>query len=128
MTVVAPAAASLALDVLLGDWRNTNAEGSLARIVCRANENDAIDVRIFGRFGGADEDWGSVSASVFAFTFDDAAAGAFCAHFERGKTRIDLQANVKLGVLVVVELTAFDDGSGRSNFFDREFFHRVSKP
>lgn len=125
MTIVEPATASLALDVILGDWRNTNAEGSLARIVCTANDKDAIDVRVFGRFDGKDEDWGSVAGSVFAFTFDDPAAGAFSAHFERGQASIHLQANVKLGVLVVVELTAFDDDSGRSNFFDREFFHRV---
>jgi hypothetical protein len=126
MTIVAPAAAALILDVILGDWRNTNAEGSLARIICTANDKDAIDVRVFGRFDGADEDWGSVPASVYAFTFDDPAAGAFSAHFERGSASIDLQVNVKAGVLVVVELTAFDDDSGRSNFFDREFFHRVS--
>lgn len=126
MTIVAPAAAALALDVILGDWRNTNARGSLARIVCTANDKDSVDVRVFGRFDGEDEDWGSVPGSVFAFTFDDPTAGAFSAHFERGKTSIDLQANVKLGVLVVVELTAFNDDSGRSNFFDREFFHRVS--
>jgi hypothetical protein len=126
MTMVAPATAAFALDVILGDWRNTDSKGSLARIVCTPNDNDAIDVRVFGRFDGADEDWGSVPGSVFAFTFDDPAAGAFSAHFERGKARIDLQVNVKLGVLVVVELTAFDDDSGRSNFFDREFFHRVS--
>jgi hypothetical protein len=126
MTAVAPATAALALDVILGDWRNTNAEGSLARIVCAANDKDAIDIRVFGRFDGSDEDWGSVPAAVYAFNFDDAAAGAFSARFSRGGATIDLQVNVKAGVLVVVELTAFDDDSGRSNFFDREFFHRVS--
>ncbi|HET9867314.1 MAG TPA: hypothetical protein VFQ06_08490, partial [Nitrospira sp.] len=35
-----------------------------------------------------------------------------------------LQANTKAGVLVVVGLVEFRDGSGRSNFFDREFYYR----
>jgi len=127
MTVVAPASAALSVDVILGDWRNTNAEGSLARIVCTANDAGTIDVRVFGRFDNGDQDWGSVPAAIYAFTFDDPAAGAFSARFERGAARIDLQANVKAGVLVVVELVAFHDDSGRSNFFDREFFRRVSQ-
>jgi hypothetical protein len=127
MTVVAPAAVALALDVILGDWRNTNAEGTLARIICARNDNDMVDLRVFGRFDGADEDWGSVPAPVYAYTFDSPVAGAFSAHIERGSATIDLQANVKAGVLVVVELTVFDDDSGRSNFFGREFFHRVNR-
>jgi hypothetical protein len=127
MTIVAPATAALALDVILGDWRNTNAEGSLARIICTTNDTDAVDVRVFGRFDGKDEDWGSVPASVYAFTFDDPAAGAFGARIDRGAVQIDLQANVKAGVLVVVELVAFHDDSGRSNFFDREFFRRENR-
>ena len=53
-------------------------------------------------------------------------AGAFSAMFELTEKRVRLQANVKAGVLVVVVLTEFLDTSGRSNFFDREFFHRVT--
>jgi hypothetical protein len=127
MTVVALPTTALDLGVLLGDWRNTNADGSLARIVCTPNEHGAIGVRVFGRFDAADEDWGSVPALIYAFTFDDPAAGAFSAHFDRGAVQMDLQANVKAGVLVVVELVTFRDDSGRSNFFDREFFRRVNR-
>ena len=127
MTAVAPAATRLDLSVLLGDWRNTNAEGRVSRLVCTANESGAIDVRAFGRFPGGDADWGSVAAPVYSFTFEEQAAGAFCAKFDFGTEHVTLQANVKLGVLVVVELVEFRDESGRSNFFDREFFHRVAR-
>jgi hypothetical protein len=127
MTVVAPVAAGLDLGVLVGDWRNTNAEGSIARIVCTPNDGGTLDVRAYGRHSGSPADWGSVPAFVYAFTFEEQAAGAFRARFELGVARVDLQANVKLGVLVVVELLAFLDDSGRSNFFDREFFHRVGR-
>ncbi|HXA17782.1 MAG TPA: hypothetical protein VN380_12370 [Thermoanaerobaculia bacterium] len=125
MTVTAPAVAGLDPGVLVGDWRNTNAEGSIARIVCTRNDGGSIDVRAYGRYARTPGDWGSVPASVYAFTFEERAAGAFSARFELGEARVDLQANVKLGVLVVVELITFLDGSGRSHFFDREFFHQV---
>ena len=127
MTVTAPVVTGLDPGVLVGDWRNTNAEGSIARIVCTLHDGGSIDVRAYGRYDGTPADWGSVPASVYAFTFEDRAAGAFSARFELGEARVDLQANVKLGVLVVVELITFLDGSGRSNFFDREFFHQVKR-
>ncbi len=127
MTVTAPAVRGLDPAVLVGDWRNTNAEGSIARIVCTANDGGSIDVRAYGRYAGTPADWGSVPASLYAFTFEERAAGAFSARFELGEARVDLQANVKLGVLVVVELITFLDGSGRSHFFDREFFHQVKR-
>jgi len=130
MTVTAPAVTGLDPGVLVGDWRNTNAEGSIARIVCTLRDGGSVDVRAYGRYArydGTPADWGSVPASVYAFTFDERAAGAFRARFELGEARVDLQANVKLGVLVVVELITFLDGSGRSNFFDREFFHQVKR-
>jgi hypothetical protein len=125
MTVTAPVVRGLDPSVLVGDWHNTNAEGSIARIVCTPNDGGSIDVRAYGRYAGTPADWGSVPASVYAFTFEERAAGAFSARFELGEARVDLQANVKLGVLVVVELITFLDGSGRSSFFDREFFHQV---
>ncbi len=126
MTVTAPAVRGLDPGVLVGDWRNTNAEGSIARIVCTPNDGGSIDVRAYGRYArnaGTPADWGSVPASVYAFTFEERAAGAFSARFELGEARVDLQANVKLGV----ELITFLDGSGRSHFFDREFFHQVKR-
>ena len=110
---VAPASTRLDLDVLLGDWRNTNPEGKLKRIVV---SSDKVSV----------DDWGSVAPSFYSFTFEDPVAGAFSAFFNLGFWWVRLQANVKAGVLVVVVLTEFYDSSGRSNFFDREFFHRVT--
>jgi hypothetical protein len=130
MTAIDISATSLDLSVLLGDWRNTNAEGAIARIVCRDDGRDGgMDVQCFGIFGNEVTDWGSVSAGVYAFTFDSREAGAFKAVFELGggEEVVHMQANVKLGVLVVVTFTEVRDRSGRTNYFDREFFHRIAK-
>jgi hypothetical protein len=115
------AAASLDLGLLLGDWRNTNAAGGIARIVCAP----AADGHIIVHCHSSVRDWGAVAAPVFAFTFDGRQAAAFSAVFDFGFEEVRLQANVKSGVLVVATFNQFRDQSGRSNYFDREFFYRI---
>jgi hypothetical protein len=111
--------AALDLSVIVGDWRNTNPAAGIERIVCEASGEGltihcSSDVR----------DWGKVPADVFGFEFDSDVAGAFSAVYDLGFEEVRVQANVKQGVLVVVTLNAFKDGSGRSNYFNREFFYR----
>lgn len=120
---VAEVAAAAALDLkdLAGDWRNTNAAGGIARIVCTPAGEGRMTVTCSSEV----RDWGTVEAPVFAFTFDGKTAGAFSAVFDFGFEEVRLQANVKLGVLVVASFNRFTDDSGRSNYFDREFFYRT---
>ncbi len=128
MTAIEIPATSLDLGVLLGDWRNTNADGGIARIVCREGEGGRIAVQCYGRHGSEVRDWGSVDARVYSFTFESRQAGAFNAVFDLGgEEEVHVQANVKSGVLVVASFNRIKDRSGRNNYFDREFFHRVSK-
>jgi len=114
--MIAEATTALGLDVLVGDWRNTNPEPGIARIVCEENGD--------GRLRVTADNWGTVVAPVFAFEFDSDKAGAFLAVFDLGFEEVRMQANVKQGVLVVATFNAFKDDSGRSNYFNREFFHR----
>ncbi|HEY0157950.1 MAG TPA: hypothetical protein VGF28_11745 [Thermoanaerobaculia bacterium] len=137
-----------ALDVssLTGDWRNTNENGRIKRIVCTSgssgssaslgssaatsanpprNPEEPEEPR--GTIQVTCPEFGTVDAPVFAFEFDAKQAGAFYALYDRGNQELRLQANVKLGVLVVVTLFRFPDtGSGRSNYFNREFFYRIA--
>jgi hypothetical protein len=119
-------AAATALDraILVGDWRNTNTNGGISRIVC-AEAGEGLTVHCYGRALPHDRDWGAVDAPVFAFEFDATQAGAFLAIFDLGFEEVRMQANVKGGVLVVVTLNRFRDDSGRANYFNREFFYRV---
>jgi len=126
MSAIEPAAGtSLDLSVLLGDWRNTNAAGGIARIVCAEAGDGRMTVQCFGRCLPDDRDWGVVDAPVFGFEFDARQAGAFYALFDFPFEEVRMQANVKAGVLVVVTLNRFRDDSGRSNYFNREFFYRT---
>jgi hypothetical protein len=121
----AAAPVSLALDpaILAGEWINTNADGGIARIVCTPQPDGTMRVACSRR----ESDWGEVDAPLYSFTFDSRQAGAFSAVFDLGYEEVRLQANVKAGVLVVASFNRFKDDSGRSNYFDREFFHRISK-
>jgi hypothetical protein len=128
MTAIEIPATSLDLGVLLGDWRNTNEAGGIARIVCSEGDPGRIDVQCYGRHGDTIKDWGTVSARVYSFTFEARQAGAFNAVFDLdGEEEVHVQANVKAGVLVVATFNDINDRSGRTNYFDREFFHRISK-
>jgi hypothetical protein len=118
-------AAALDLGVLLGDWRNTNAAGSISRIVCQPAAPGKMTVHCYGRCLPETRDWGVAEAPVFAFTFDGKEAGAFSARYDFGFEEVRMQANVKAGVLVVATFNSFRDESGRSNYFDREFFYRT---
>ena len=111
--------AALDLSVIVGDWRNTNPAAGIERIVCEAS-GDGLTIHC----SGSVRDWGKVAADVFAFEFDSHTAGAFSAVYDLGFEEVRVQANVKQGVLVVVTLNAFKDESGRSNYFNREFFYR----
>ena len=125
MSAIEPAAStSLDLSVLLGDWRNTNAAGGISRIVCEPAAEGRMTVHCYGRCLPHDRDWGVVDAPVFAFEFEGKEAGAFSAVYDFDFEEVRLQVNVKAGVLVVVTLNRFHDDSGRSNYFNREFFYR----
>ena len=113
-------ATSLDVAVLVGDWRNTNPAGGIARIVCEDNGDGRLRVHT----SSSARDWGTVVAPVYAFEFDGDKAGAFNAFYDLGFADVRMQANVKQGVLVVATFNAFKDDSGRSNYFNREFFYR----
>lgn len=117
------AATMLDLSVLTGDWRNTNPAAGIERIVCTADK----DGRLIVHCSSSVRDWGTVIAPVYGFEFDSDKAGAFLAVYDFGFEEVRMQANVKLGVLVVATFNAFRDDSGRSNYFNREFFYRIAQ-
>ena len=123
MSIAEPAAVSAAIDpaALAGDWRNTNAAGRIARIVCTPAGDGMLRVEC----STSTESWGAVDAPTFSFTFDDKKAGAFAAVFPLPSVSVHVQANVKSGVLVVATFNEFRDDSGRSSYFDREVFYRI---
>ncbi len=117
---------AVALDVtpFLGTWLNTNsATRGIAKIILE-NRGNTLTVHAFAACEPAPCDWGEIQAeTIYADRILSHKGIAFTALYDLGFMESHLQANVNQGLLVVASLTTFQDGSGRSNYFSREFFH-----
>ena len=110
---------------LAGEWLNTNsAARGITRIVL-AVEGGELVMRAFGACEPSPCDWGEVATCFFAKERCYYESMAFTALYDFGFMESQLLAHVKLGVLVVAKFDRFKDGSGRSNYFSREFFYRM---
>ena len=110
---------------LLGTWVTTN---SASRGIVRVNlavKEGAFTVQIFGACEPTPCDWGEVEGPLFADGFDSPLGTNFGAFYDFGFMNVRLQGYVKQGVLVIVSFNRFKDGSGRSNYFGKEFFFKV---
>jgi len=108
----------------VGNWVTTNrATRGIVRIEVRESGAGLV-VQAFGACSPGPCDWGQADASVFADGVDSTTGLSFSATYDFGFMESDLQAKIKKGVLVVAGFNRFKDGSGRSNYFSREFFYR----
>ena len=119
------AGTSIQPDPLLGIWLNTNISTrgiSSATLECKAGQSV---VRIVAAGASGTCDWGETAVSLFADSTSSSDAIAFSAAYDFGYMETQLQAHVRQGVLIIAKFDRFKDDSGRSNYFSKEFFHRV---
>jgi len=109
---------------LQGVWRNTNANSSGIVTIEIRDRGQELGIRAHGVGEAGRVDWGEVQGRSYGKDCFSAEAMAFSATFSSRGIRCHLQANVKQGVLVVAYFTEFQDGSGRSNYFSREFYYK----
>ncbi len=126
----APASGPLDVSPLLGHWINTNPDSrGIVRFVLGSRDG-VLTVRAFGAGmteggGEAEKDWGEVDAErIFTDGLASDNVMSFTARYDFGFLESHLQANMNLGLLVVAGFNTFKDGSGRSSYFSREFYHR----
>jgi hypothetical protein len=116
---------SLQLEGLPGVWSNTN-RGSrgIVKVAITVRES-RLWVRTFGAGELEASDWGEVEAEhVYASSMSSRAGAGFVAQYSFDFSQVHLQANWNQGLLVLASFTRFKDGSKRSDYFSREFFHR----
>lgn len=110
---------------MFGDWLNTNPNSSgIARLRIDGDGSNGAILRVWGAQVPHPVEWGSVQASLFALSSGSRLVKAFSARYEADDVAVTLQANIKQGVLVVASFAEFKDDSGRSNYFQREFYYR----
>jgi len=115
----------LDLAPILGTWVNSNAH---TRGVSRFTVTER-DGRVWVHAWAADPDvgatydWGEVPVDCVYSTGARSVVGCgFEARFEFGHARTLVQTNQNHGVTVLAAFTDFTDGSGRQNYFSREFY------
>jgi hypothetical protein len=116
---------ALRLDSLPGIWLNTDrGTRGIVKVVTAVNGFELI-VRTFGAGDPDLIDWGEVEADyIYANSLSSRVAAGFTARYHFDFAEIHLQANWNQGLLVLASFTSFKDGSNRSNYFSRDFFHR----
>jgi hypothetical protein len=116
---------ALRLNRLPGIWLNTDSgTRGIVKVVTAVNGSE-LTVRAFGAGDPDLIDWGVVEADyIYALSLSSRVAAGFTARYRFDFADIHLQANWNQGLLVLASFTSFKDGSSRSNYFSRDFFHR----
>ena len=97
---------------MFGTWHNTDKQtGGIVRMAL-AERNGIFIVHAWAAGSPDLYDWGEVAATAHAANVHSHEGMAF------------LAAYTKRGILVLDTFNTFKDGSGRSNYFTRELFHR----
>jgi hypothetical protein len=109
---------------MLGSWFATDKQSAGVVKLELAERDGAFVVRAFGAGSPDPIDWGEVPAIAYANSVVSDEGMAVSAVFDFGFEESLLAAYSKGGILVLDTFNTFKDGSGRSAYFSREFFHR----
>lgn len=117
-------AAKLDLSSLIGRWKNTNsATRGISEIVI-SEDGENLRVQTFGARASGPRDWGEGLATTYAYGVAGDIVAGFELTYEFGSQETLVTAIHNRGVLVIHAYHRFKDGSGRSNFISKEFFHQ----
>lgn len=121
-----PATRTLNAGNLIGRWLNTDpATKGIAEI---AIEQDGEEFYVSAVAAGADGpiSWPRTRAEALANLEEEAGQRslALAVNFDFGFMRAETYLRANKGVLVIVLFNVFLDGSGRSNYVNREFYYR----
>ena len=109
---------------MLGTWFATDKQATGVVRLELAERDGAFVMRAFGAGTPDALDWGEVPAVAYAKSVMSGEGMAVSAAFDFGFLESLLAAYTKGGILVLDTFNSFKDGSGRSAYFSREFFHR----
>ncbi len=108
----------------VGTWVNTMRDTQSFVKLIVSDRDGKLFVQAFAAASPELCDWGAVEAQVFADRVDSRKGAGFSAHYNTGLIDVAFQANMNLGLLVLLTFNRFKDGSSRANYINREFFHR----
>ena len=121
-----PATVSRA-EKLIGHWVNTNVDTQGIAECEITREGDLFTIKLLGVGAETEIEWPIARVKPLANLEEEAGQRtiALAATFEFEFMKSEIYIRVNKGVLVIVLFNTFQDGSGRSNYLNREFFYRV---
>jgi hypothetical protein len=120
----AAAAAWVDLTDLLGTWINTYRE---TRSICRftlAPSESGYSIETMAATEGGGQTLGKTEVRPFSPNVNSRKADGFTARYDFEFLEMSLAAYCAKGLIVVSQYTRFKDGSGRPDYFNREFFFK----
>jgi hypothetical protein len=120
-----PATKTLSADKLVGRWVNTNQETQGIAECLIEKDAELFRINLLGMGVDGPIPWPTAEAKVLANLEEEAGqrASALAATFDFTFMTAETYIRVNKGVLVIVLFASFRDGSGRSNYVNREFFY-----
>jgi hypothetical protein len=112
------------LTPFVGTWVNTMRDSQSFVKLIISNRDGKLFVQAFSAAAPDLCDWGEVEACVYADRVDSRKGTGFGARIDTGSIDVAFQANMNLGLLVLLTFNRFKDGDSRANYICREFFHR----
>jgi hypothetical protein len=117
-------AAKLDLSSLIGRWKNTNSATRGISEIIISEDGKNLRVQTFGARASGPRDWRESPATTYAYGVAGDIVAGFELTYDFGSQEALVTAIHNRGVLVIHAYHRFKDGSGRSNFISKEFFHQ----
>lgn len=110
------------LSALTGLWVNSNPEtDGIARLTV-SEEAGRLSVRVYAIGPEGLIDWGAAGAEVFTSSPASRTPAGFACLYDFGFAEAKLQGMILKGLLVLAQFHTFKDGSGRADYFVREYY------
>ena len=112
----------LDLSAFPGTWVNSNPETSGIARVLMTQEGGRLRLQVYAIGPEGLIDWGTVDVKPFTATPSARAGTGFTCRYDFGFAETELKAMLLKGLMVLAQLHRFNDGSGRADYFVREYF------
>lgn len=107
---------------LVGTWDNSNPDtNGVARMVI-SEDSGKLSLRVYAIGPDGLIDWGPTDISPFTSSPTSGVAAGFTSVYDFGFAETRLQAMILKGLVVLAQIHRFKDGSGRVDYFVREYF------
>lgn len=118
----AASAAPVDVSALAGIWVNSNPDSNgIARMVM-SEADGKLSLRVSAVGPKGPLDWGAAEVNVFFSSPSSRVPAGFTCLYDFGFAETRLQAMLLKGLVVLAQLHTFKDGSGRVDYFVREYF------